>query len=107
MHRIELIIERIIFQSRWALAPFYLGLVLSLLLLLYHFLVQVGAFVLKIPHATESGILGCWPDRPRVHREPDRDRHFLRLGEFVSDRGRRRDRRMTKVDFGGLKKAMT
>ena len=27
MHRIELIIERIIFQSRWALAPFYLGLV--------------------------------------------------------------------------------
>ena len=39
MRKIELFIETIIFQSRWTLAPFYLGLALSLLLLLYHFVV--------------------------------------------------------------------
>ena len=34
MRKVELLIESIIFQSRWLLAPFYLGLALSLLLLL-------------------------------------------------------------------------
>jgi uncharacterized protein (TIGR00645 family) len=57
MRKIELLIETIIFQSRWALAPFYLGLALSLLLLLYHFLVQLAAFVLKIPFAAESDVI--------------------------------------------------
>ena len=37
MRRIELIIETVIFQTRWILAPFYLGLAFCLLLLLYHF----------------------------------------------------------------------
>jgi uncharacterized membrane protein YqhA len=36
MRKVELIIEAIIFQSRWLLAPFYLGLAFCLLLLLYH-----------------------------------------------------------------------
>ena len=51
MRKIELLIEAIIFQSRWTLAPFYLGLALSLLLLLYHFIVQLAEFVVKVPHA--------------------------------------------------------
>ena len=34
MRRIELIIETVIFQTRWILAPFYLGLAFCLLLLL-------------------------------------------------------------------------
>jgi uncharacterized protein (TIGR00645 family) len=57
MRKIELFIETIIFQSRWALAPFYLGLALSLLLLLYHFLAQLFAFVLKVPFASESDVI--------------------------------------------------
>ena len=34
MRNIELVIEAIIFQSRWVLAPFYIGLAFCLLLLL-------------------------------------------------------------------------
>ena len=57
MRNIELIIETIIFQVRWILAPFYLGLALCLLLLLYHFGVQIFEFVLKIPHASETDVI--------------------------------------------------
>jgi uncharacterized protein (TIGR00645 family) len=57
MRKVELVLESIIFQSRWALAPFYLGLALSLLLLLYHFLAQLFAFVLKVPFASESDVI--------------------------------------------------
>src|SRR5215470_2862324 len=57
MRKVELIIEAIIFQSRWLLAPFYLGLAFCLLLLLYHFGVQVCEFVLRIPHASETDVI--------------------------------------------------
>jgi uncharacterized protein (TIGR00645 family) len=57
MRKVELFLEWIIFQSRWALAPFYMGLALSLLLLLYHFLAQLFAFVLKVPFASESDVI--------------------------------------------------
>jgi uncharacterized protein (TIGR00645 family) len=57
MRRIELIIETIIFQTRWILAPFYLGLAFCLLLLLYHFGVQIFEFVVKIPHASETDVI--------------------------------------------------
>ena len=40
---VEKVLEAILFKSRWLLAPFYLGLVLSLLLLL-------GAFVAELIH---------------------------------------------------------
>ena len=42
--RIEKLLEKILFKSRWLLAPFYLGLVLALLLLL-------AAFVAELSHA--------------------------------------------------------
>jgi len=57
MRKIELIIEAIIFQTRWILAPFYLGLAFCLLLLLYHFGVQIFEFVVKIPHASETDVI--------------------------------------------------
>jgi uncharacterized protein (TIGR00645 family) len=57
MRKVELFLEAIIFQSRWVLAPFYLGLAFSLLLLLYHFLAQLFAFVLKVPFASESDVI--------------------------------------------------
>ncbi len=111
MRRIELLIEGIIFQSRWILAPFYLGLALSLLLLLYHFIVQLGEFVLKIPHATESdvilGVLGLidlsFTGNLIVIVI------FSGFENFVSridaDEHDRPDW-MTKVDFGGLKQKL-
>jgi uncharacterized membrane protein YqhA len=37
MKRVEVLLEKTIFASRWILAPFYLGLSLSLLVLLYEF----------------------------------------------------------------------
>jgi len=47
MHRrnlLEKAMEQILFQSRWLLAPFYLGLVVSLAMLL-------AAFVAELLHA--------------------------------------------------------
>lgn len=46
-HRWEQWLERVLFNSRWLLVPFYLGLVLSLLMLLVAF---VGDLVHVIPH---------------------------------------------------------
>ena len=57
MRRIENILEFILFQSRWLLAPFYLGLVLSLVLLFIHFLAQLWGFIGKIHLASESDVI--------------------------------------------------
>ncbi len=37
MHKLETIVERVIFGSRWLMAPFYLGLVVALVMLLVKF----------------------------------------------------------------------
>jgi len=62
MRKIELAIEAVLFQSRWVLAPFYLGLALSLVLLLIHFCKLFAIFVGKILTATDAdvtlGVLG-------------------------------------------------
>jgi uncharacterized protein (TIGR00645 family) len=49
-NQLEKIIEGILFQSRWLLAPFYLGLVVSLALLLAAF---VGELVHALPQALD------------------------------------------------------
>ena len=49
-NQIEKLIEGVLFQSRWLLAPFYLGLVLSLVLLLAAF---VGELVHALPQALD------------------------------------------------------
>ena len=57
MKRIESLLEKTIFASRWILAPFYLGLSLSLLVLLYEFIHEIIDF-LKIVHSTDiAGVL--------------------------------------------------
>jgi uncharacterized protein (TIGR00645 family) len=62
MSPIERAIETVIFNSRWILAPFYLGLIVSLLLLFIHFARLLMEFVLHIHVAQESqvilGVLG-------------------------------------------------
>jgi len=57
MKRIESLLEKIIFASRWILAPFYLGLSLSLLVLLYEFIHEIIDFI-KIVNSTDiAGVL--------------------------------------------------
>ena len=57
MRTIERVLETILFQSRWLLAPFYLGLVFCLVLLMIHFGQQLFAFVLNIPSAKEADVI--------------------------------------------------
>jgi uncharacterized protein (TIGR00645 family) len=57
MRTIERVLETILFQSRWLLAPIYLGLVGCLLLLMVHFGHELFNFVLKIPTAKESDVI--------------------------------------------------
>ncbi|MFM7983962.1 MAG: YqhA family protein, partial [Candidatus Fonsibacter sp.] len=57
MKKIEILLEKTIFASRWILAPFYLGLSLSLLVLLYEFGREIIHFF-KIIHETDiAGVL--------------------------------------------------
>lgn len=60
--RIELMLEKCIFASRWILAPFYIGLVLALLLLGFKFLQEFFHFAASIAALSETetllGILG-------------------------------------------------
>lgn len=42
--RLELFIEQLIFSSRWLLVPFYMGLLLSLLILMAAFVAEFGHF---------------------------------------------------------------
>jgi uncharacterized protein (TIGR00645 family) len=59
MKRIERAVETIILFSRWLMALFYLGLVLSLLVLLLKFGRSLFEFLLQAPSLTEAGaILG-------------------------------------------------
>ncbi len=56
--KIELILERVLFASRWLLAPFYLGMILALGVLLFVF---VRELVVDLSHIAtldaEDGIL--------------------------------------------------
>ena len=62
MSRIARAIESILVASRWALAPFYIGLALSLFVLLYKFGIQFFELVRHLPAASEAevivGVLG-------------------------------------------------
>jgi len=49
--------ERFLFACRWLLAPIYLGLVLTLLVMLYKFAKQGWHMVEMLPHATSSEVI--------------------------------------------------
>jgi uncharacterized protein (TIGR00645 family) len=50
-------LESLIFNSRWLMAPFYLGLVVSLAVLLLKFLMMLWEFILHAPGAKETDII--------------------------------------------------
>ena len=55
MKAIERAIELIIFNCRWLMAPFYIGLVIALLVLLFQFGVGLFEFILHARQAGEAG----------------------------------------------------
>jgi uncharacterized protein (TIGR00645 family) len=57
MKQVERAIELILVNSRWLLAPFYLGLALSLLVLLYKFGAQFIALIVHLPDASEADVI--------------------------------------------------
>jgi uncharacterized protein (TIGR00645 family) len=54
---IERGIESVLFNSRWLMAPFYIGLVVSLLVLLLKFMMMLWEFILHAPGAKETDII--------------------------------------------------
>lgn len=108
MRKYELWIESLLFQSRWLLAPFYVGLVISLFLLLVHFVTQLVIFIARIHIASESEvILGVLAliDLVLVGNLVlivifSGYENFVSRFEVESHD---RPEWMTKVDFGGLK----
>ncbi|MBV8791607.1 MAG: TIGR00645 family protein [Pseudolabrys sp.] len=55
--QIEHALEHLLFNSRWALAPFYAGLAVALPLLLYHFLAALIAFIVGLPSMNEDQVI--------------------------------------------------
>jgi uncharacterized protein (TIGR00645 family) len=57
LKRVEHAFESILFNSRWLMAPFYLGLVISLAVLLFKFVMLLWEFILHFPSAKETDII--------------------------------------------------
>jgi len=56
----EKAIERVLFASRWLMAPMYLGLVGTLVILLWAFVLELYHFALKIPHMeVDTAVMGA------------------------------------------------
>jgi uncharacterized protein (TIGR00645 family) len=111
MTAIERAIETVIFNSRWILAPFYLGLIVGLLLLFIHFARLLIEFVLHIHVAEESqvilGVLGLIDATFTANLIIIVI--FSGYENFVSrlDAGDHdKPEWMAKVDFGGLKQKL-
>ena len=54
---VERFIERLISQSRWLMAPFYLGLLFSLLILMFTFVRELWHFLSNVLGATEADVI--------------------------------------------------
>jgi len=111
MGKFERIVEAILFQSRWLLAPFYLGLAFCLLLMLFHFLRELFHFIVTIPGATESDVILGVLALIDLTFTGNLVLIVIFAGyeNFVSKfdaEGHDRPDWMTKVDFGGLKQKL-
>jgi uncharacterized protein (TIGR00645 family) len=54
---LERAIERVISQSRWIMAPFYLGLLASLLILMFTFIREFWHFLANVVGASEADVI--------------------------------------------------
>jgi uncharacterized protein (TIGR00645 family) len=57
LKRVESGLESVLFNSRWLMAPFYLGLVVCLAVMLFKFFSKLWEFILHAPVATEADII--------------------------------------------------
>jgi uncharacterized protein (TIGR00645 family) len=57
MSWIQRIIEAIIFTSRWLVAPFLLGLILGLAVLLYKFIAKLADFVIQVKAVSNADVI--------------------------------------------------
>ena len=113
MTRIEHAVERFLFNSRWLLAPFYIGLVFALVLLLFHFIMEFAHFASGIRNAGERevilGILGLidlsFTGNLILIVIFSGYENFVSKINIDVDEHDRPDW-MTKVDFGGLKQKL-
>src|ERR1700742_2251771 len=112
LKRIEHGLENVLFNSRWLMAPFYLGLVISLAVLLLKFLMMLWEFIAHAVGAKESdiilGVLGLID--VSLTGNLILIVVFSGYENFVSriDPGGHPDwpEWMTKVDFAGLKQKL-
>ena len=112
LKRAEHMFESLLFNSRWLMAPFYLGLVVSLAVLLYKFGLLLIEFILHAPAAKESDIILGVLSLIDVSLTGNLILIVVFSGyeNFVSriDPGGHPDwpEWMTKVDFAGLKQKL-
>ncbi|MGC2812312.1 MAG: TIGR00645 family protein [Bradyrhizobium sp.] len=112
MKQVERGIERVLFNSRWLMAPFYLGLVIGLAVLLFKFVMMLVEFIQHAPGAKESDIILGVLSLIDVSLVGNLILIVVFSGyeNFVSkiDPGGHPDWPdwMTKVDFGGLKQKL-
>ena len=57
LKRVERGLEAVLFNSRWLMAPFYLGLVIGLAVLMLKFFMMLWEFILHAPGAKETDII--------------------------------------------------
>ena len=55
--QVEHALERVLFSSRWVMAPLYLGLAIALVLLLYHFLGALLVFIRDVGGMEEHDVI--------------------------------------------------
>jgi uncharacterized protein (TIGR00645 family) len=112
LKRIESGLESVLFNSRWLMAPFYLGLVFCLAVMLFKFFTKLWEFILHAPVATEADIILGALSLIDVSLVGNLILIVVFSGyeNFVSriDPGDHPDwpEWMTKVDFAGLKQKM-
>src|ERR1700734_2436340 len=112
LKRVEHGFESILFNGRWLMAPFYLGLIVSLAVLLYKFLLMLWEFILHAPAAKEADIILGVLSLIDVSLTGNLILIVVFSGyeNFVSriDTGDHPDwpEWMTKVDFAGLKQKL-
>jgi uncharacterized protein (TIGR00645 family) len=112
LKRVERGLESVLFNGRWLMAPFYLGLVVGLAVLLYKFFAMLWEFILHAPAAKETDIILGVLSLIDVSLTGNLILIVVFSGyeNFVSriDAGGHPDwpEWMTKVDFAGLKQKL-
>ena len=105
-------LESLLFNSRWLMAPFYLGLVICLAVMLFKFFTKLWEFIIHVPAATEEDVILGALSLIDVSLVGNLILIVVFSGyeNFVSriDPGDHPDwpEWMTKVDFAGLKQKM-